>query len=210
MEKFRDSLYSFVVANAKPKTIKGGVWQRLLDALSKRPGKLVSNADLIRVSGQHNYARRIRELRAEGWNIVYSQSPQGYILGSVRKANKDTDKYVNLKLRQKVFERDSHTCQNCGYKGGETYPDGEVVKLEADHIISLKKGGRTVEENLLTVCSRCNAGKKSLYDYPETIKNKILSLNLSDSLRKRLSKLALKSGRTVNELVLEALERGLK
>lgn len=196
--------------NQKPKTTKGGVWQRLLDALSKKPGGLVSNAELIRVSGQHNYARRIRELRAEGWNIVYKQSPQGYILASIQQAVKDTDKYVNLKLRQKVFERDSHTCQKCGYKGGEKYPDGETVKLEADHVISLKKGGRTVEENLLTVCSRCNAGKKSLYDYPETIKNKILSVNLSEKTRKKLSQLALKSGRTINDLVVEAIDRGIE
>lgn len=199
-----------MATKSKAITAKGGVWQRLLDALSKKPGQLVSKDELMHVSGQHNYARRIRELRAEGWDILYKQSPQGYILQSLVKAEKDTDKYVNLKLRQKVLARDNHICQMCGHKGGERYSDGEMVRLEADHIISLKKGGRTVEENLLTVCSRCNAGKKSLYDYPETIKNKIISLNLPDELRARLNKMALDSGTTVNDLILEAVTRGLK
>lgn len=194
----------------KLQTSKNGVWQRLLDALAKKPGSLVTNEELIRVSGQHNYARRIRELRAEGWEIVYSQSPKGYKLVSTTRQDKDPDKYVNLKLRQKVFARDHHTCQMCGHKGGEKYADGEVVRLEADHIISLKKGGRTTEENLLTVCSRCNAGKKSLYDYPETIKNKVISLNLPDDLREKLNKSALESGSTVNEIILKAVRKGLK
>ena len=49
----------------KPKTQKGGVWQKLLDALYADLGNIVSNEKLIKVSGQHNYARRVRELRAE-------------------------------------------------------------------------------------------------------------------------------------------------
>ena len=181
-----------------------------MDALSKKPGELVTNAKLIEVSGQHNYARRLRELRAEGWDVVYSQSPMGYVLRSTTKKDKDTDVYINLKLRQKVLERDRYTCQLCGYKAGETYPDGEPVRLEVDHIKPLKQGGKTVEENLWTLCSRCNAGKKSLLDYPETIKNKILSVNLTEEARKILSELSLKTGRTVNDLVVEAIDRGVK
>ena len=193
-----------------PKTEKGGVWQKLLDALAKNVGKVVSNEKLIQVSGQHNYARRVRELRAEGWDIVYSPSPTGYTLRSIKKIEKNTDKYINLKLRQKVLERDGYTCQACGHKGGEKYADGEVVRLEVDHIVPLNQSGKTVEENLWTLCSRCNAGKKSLYAYPETMKSKILSVNLTEEMRKKLSDLSLKSGRTVNDLVVEAIGRGIE
>lgn len=194
----------------KPTTTRGGVWQRLLDALSKKPGALVGNEKLIEVSGQHNYARRIRELRAEGWDIVYSPSPMGYTLRSLEKNGKTTDVYINLKLRQKILERDQYICQLCGHKGGEKYDDGQVVRLEVDHIKPLKQGGKTTEENLWTLCSRCNAGKKSLFDYPETIKNNILSVNLSEGTRKKLSELSLKTGRTVNDLVIEAIDRGVE
>jgi len=194
----------------KPQASKGGVWQRLLNAMSKKVGEIVGNDELIKVSGQHNYARRIRELRAEGWDIVYSPSPMGYTLRTNTRADKNTDVYINLKLRSKVLERDSYTCQRCFHKAGEKYSDGEIVRMEVDHIDPLKNKGRTVEENLWALCSRCNAGKKSLLDYPETAKNRILSINLSDDVRQKLSKLAKTSGRTVNDLVIEAINKGIK
>lgn len=193
-----------------PKTNKGIVWQKLLTALHADLGNVVSNEKLIGVSGQHNYARRVRELRAEGWDIVYSASPSGYVLRSTEKKLKNIDEYINLKLRQKILERDRYACQLCGHKGNEPYADGEIVKLEVDHIIPLKQRGKTAEENLWTLCSRCNAGKKSLLDYPETIKNKIVSLNLSDELRKQLGDLALKRGETVNKILLEIIRRGIE
>jgi len=197
--------------NKKIKTEKGGVWQKLLNSLVNNLGNVVPNETLIKVSGQHNYARRIRELRAEGWDIVYSaNNPSGYTLKSTNKISKSADKYINLKLRQKVLERDNYTCQLCGYKAKEKYDDGEAVRLEVDHKTPLKQGGKTVEENLWSLCSCCNAGKKSLLDYPETIKNKIISLNLPDDLRQQLSELSLKKGDTVNSLILEAIRIGLK
>jgi len=194
----------------KPKTEKGGVWQKLLNALYSDLGNIVPNEKLIKVSGQHNYARRVRELRAEGWDIVYSASPRGYILRSTGKTDKNVDAYINLKLRQKVLERDNYTCQLCGHKANEKYADGESVKLEVDHIVPLEHNGKTAEENLWTLCSRCNAGKKSLLNYPETAKNKIISVNLPDDVRKKLSELALKRGDTINALVLDAIRNGLK
>jgi len=192
------------------KTNKGIVWQKLLDALYADMGNIVSNEKLIKVSGQHNYARRVRELRAEGWDIVYSASPTGYILRSTDKTSKNADVYINFKLRQKVLERDQYTCQLCGHKANEKYADGESVKLEVDHILPLKQAGKTVEENLWTLCSRCNAGKKSLLDYPETVKNRIISVNLPDDIREKLSELALKRGETINSLILDAIRRGIK
>lgn len=194
----------------QPKTSKGVVWQKLLNALYADIGNVVSNEKLIKVSGQHNYARRVRELRAEGWDIVYSASPTGYILRSTKKTSKNADVYINFKLRQKVLERDRYTCQLCGHKANEKYADGESVKLEVDHILPLKQSGKTVEENLWTLCSRCNAGKKSLLDYPETIKNRIISVNLPDDIREKLSELSLKRGETINSLILDAIRRGIK
>jgi hypothetical protein len=193
-----------------PITKKGGVWQRLLDALYANIGTVVANERLIEVSGQHNYARRVRELRAEGWDIVYSASPSGYILKSIIKTDKDADVYINQKLRLKVLDRDRYTCQLCGHQVGDVYDDGEKVRLEVDHIVPLKQGGKTLEENLWTLCSRCNAGKKSLLDYPETLKNKIISLNLPDEARVKLSQLALERGVTINDLLLDVIDTGLK
>lgn len=57
-------------------------------------------------------------------------------------------------LRFQILKRDNYTCQICGKKAS----DG--VELEIDHIIPISKGGRTVPNNLQTLCKRCNRGKR--------------------------------------------------
>ena len=57
------------------------------------------------------------------------------------------------KLRYSILKRDGFRCQICG-RGAE---DG--VKLHVDHIIPVSKGGKTVPENLRTLCEDCNLGK---------------------------------------------------
>lgn len=194
----------------RPVSNKNGVWQKLLDALYDNLGKIVTNEELMKVSGQHNYARRIRELRAEGWKIKYMNSQGGYILKSEKKSSVAVDKYINLKLRTKILERDNYTCQLCGSTNKDNRSKKQKVILEVDHIKPLTLGGETVEENLWTLCGRCNAGKKSLLAYPETVKNKIITLNLPDELRSKISERARKRGMTVNSLLMSIIESELE
>lgn len=56
-------------------------------------------------------------------------------------------------LRYKILKRDNFHCCDCG-RGVE---DG--VKLNVDHILPIKKGGKTEEKNLQTLCWDCNIGK---------------------------------------------------
>lgn len=58
-------------------------------------------------------------------------------------------------LREKIKERDNNTCQKCGI----STRDEKNLLLEIDHIIPLSKGGITSEENLQTLCWRCNRSK---------------------------------------------------
>lgn len=60
-------------------------------------------------------------------------------------------------LRYKILQRDKMRCTICG-RGQE---DG--VKLHVDHIKPVSKGGRTVPENLRTLCQDCNLGKSDSY-----------------------------------------------
>lgn len=62
-------------------------------------------------------------------------------------------KIMNDDIRYNVLKRDNFTCQKCGI----TSKDG--ARLEADHIIPVSKGGKTVMSNLQTLCDRCNSGK---------------------------------------------------
>ena len=58
-------------------------------------------------------------------------------------------------LRQRIKERDNYTCQYCGLSIAQE----ANLLLEIDHIIPLSKKGLTTEENLQTLCWRCNRAK---------------------------------------------------
>ena len=67
-------------------------------------------------------------------------------------------KKMTQSMRYDVLKRDNFRCTICG-RGQE---DG--VKLHVDHIRPVSKGGKTVMENLRTLCSDCNLGKRDKYD----------------------------------------------
>ena len=62
---------------------------------------------------------------------------------------------MTSKLRQQIKERDGYTCKHCG-ASVEQEPH---LLLEIDHIIPVSKGGLTTEDNLQTLCWRCNRSK---------------------------------------------------
>jgi predicted HicB family RNase H-like nuclease len=194
------------MAQQRPTTPKHGVWQIILDLLFDNLGELVTNEQLVEATNQHNYARRLRELRAEGWQIVYKNSPSGYIMPTTDRVEKNPGEYVNLRLRTEVLERDNYTCQMCGFSAGQKYQDGEVVRLEADHILPLAEGGQTTVDNLQTLCSRCNAGKKAVAAY-STIDDKVsLVLRLEKETFEMLEAEAKKLKVSVKQLIQTRLE----
>ena len=64
---------------------------------------------------------------------------------------------MTAKLRELIKTRDNFTCCNCG---NSTYAEPNLL-LEIDHIIPISKGGCTVEENLQTLCWKCNRAKSN-------------------------------------------------
>lgn len=60
-------------------------------------------------------------------------------------------------LREKIKKRDNYTCKYCG----NSIKKEPNLLLEVDHIIPLSKNGITTEENLQTLCWRCNRHKGS-------------------------------------------------
>ena len=64
---------------------------------------------------------------------------------------------MTQKLRDFIKKRDNYTCCNCG---NSTYIEPNLL-LEIDHIIPVSKGGRTVEDNLQTLCWKCNRAKSN-------------------------------------------------
>lgn len=70
---------------------------------------------------------------------------------------KEQRNMMTSKLRQHIKERDNYTCKYCG---NSTFKEPNLL-LEIDHIIPVAKGGCTVEDNLQTLCWKCNRQKSS-------------------------------------------------
>lgn len=64
---------------------------------------------------------------------------------------------MTSKLRAYIKQRDNFTCCQCG---NSTDKEPNLL-LEVDHIIPIAKGGLTVEDNLQTLCWKCNRSKGS-------------------------------------------------
>ncbi len=61
-------------------------------------------------------------------------------------------------LRFLIMKRDSFRCQLCGRSAAED----SGIHLEVDHKTAVSAWGRTVEDNLWTLCRECNRGKRDL------------------------------------------------
>src|SRR5262245_61399441 len=64
--------------------------------------------------------------------------------------------YIPAELRRLVVARSDGLCEYCLIT-----EDDAFYGCEADHIISEKHGGLTLEDNLANACFRCNRGKGS-------------------------------------------------
>jgi hypothetical protein len=62
---------------------------------------------------------------------------------------------VPLGLRYRILKRDCFRCVKCG----ATPATDPQCQLEVDHKVPVALGGRTVPENLQTLCHPCNSGK---------------------------------------------------
>ena len=64
---------------------------------------------------------------------------------------------MTKKMREAIKVRDNFTCCTCG---NSTHTEPNLL-LEIDHIIPVSKGGYTVEDNLQTLCWKCNRAKSN-------------------------------------------------
>ena len=58
---------------------------------------------------------------------------------------------VSNKMRFSIYERDGNRCRKCGSR----------YDLEIDHIFPISKGGKSVYDNLQTLCHDCNVEKSN-------------------------------------------------
>lgn len=56
---------------------------------------------------------------------------------------------MSKKISPVIFQRDGNRCINCG----------ATEHLTVDHIIPIHKGGTNEQDNLQTLCGKCNSSK---------------------------------------------------
>jgi 5-methylcytosine-specific restriction endonuclease McrA len=80
-------------------------------------------------------------------------------VGILSKRNvRRTPRDINWRLRAKILIQDNCICRMCG----ESPAKNPETMLHVDHITAWVNGGETVEENLQTLCARCNIGKSDI------------------------------------------------
>lgn len=72
-----------------------------------------------------------------------------------QKTAKGQRQLMTKKLREYIKKRDNYTCRYCKI----SIHDEPHLLLEVDHILPIAKGGLTKEENLQTLCWKCNRSK---------------------------------------------------
>ena len=74
-----------------------------------------------------------------------------------RAANDAEHAKVTRQMRYEVLRRDGFKCVRCC----RSAKDG--VRLHVDHIVPVSRGGKSVMNNLQTLCEDCNCGKGNRY-----------------------------------------------
>lgn len=87
--------------------------------------------------------------------VLPDREEQKTLLNNKAEYKKENSRNVSLTLRLKVLTRDNFRCVFCGKS-----PATDVgTRLHIDHIEPFSKGGKSILENLQTLCEECNLGK---------------------------------------------------
>jgi hypothetical protein len=103
-------------------------------------------------------------------------------------------KPISKGKRFEIFTRDGFRCRYCGDSSSEK-------TLVIDHVIPVSKGGTNDDDNLVTSCDSCNAGKSAKMlkseEVPEDVKLRIAQ-ERNEMIK--LAKQARQASRAINRL----------
>ncbi len=172
----------------------------ILKLLLNNVGRVVSNDIITKATGIRSWARQLRFLRQEGYDIKFVRKENGYILLSEIKKEGQKRVPINQKQRYRILKRNGFRCRACGLGAS----DG--VKLQVDHKVPVDWKGKELYENgdLQTYCEPCNLGKKNFYsDFDREEIEKIFSLKSGTAKIEFLFRQ--RKGQPISYEVLEAI-----
>ena len=188
----------------------------MLDMLAS--GEPVSASDLLKASGQAEYARRLRELRDEGgYDLVSYHDGETVVWKLQSKKIKESKKrtYLGAKAKNKML-LDHRSCVLCGKKFSKDR------KSVFDHKVPLIKGGNGEEENFQPVCVLCNNLKRAeckgcslecqtcFLAFPEKFESPLILKNFNGELFKKLKSYAKRYKLTKEDYAKKLLEEAIR
>ena len=120
-----------------------GTWHKALEAFVVRMNQ--DERELEQTSGVKSEEKTHKHEITKRPEVI-KQKP--YILTENRRE-------IGLGLRYKILSRDKFKCVRCGVSPAVDH----TCQLHVDHKVPFSKGGRTILENLHTLCENCNLGK---------------------------------------------------
>lgn len=140
-----------------------------LAAVWRQLGRQPGHVEMVKRRGLSRYSAAAYRDRFGSWNealLAFARFARGEVIKATARPRRPrcrpprtpAKRRVSARLRSKVLIRDNCQCRMCG-----TSPlKDAAVTLHVDHIVPWSKGGRTVLNNLQTLCARCNIGKSDL------------------------------------------------
>ncbi len=183
------------------------------------PKAWVRSSDLLTLTGQKYFDRRIRELRDEMGCDIETAPLNGEHCYRIKFPNRkriNPRGYLSESKKKALFRHFEFTCQIWGV----VLAPG-VRGLQADHKIPLMRGGSHSEANWQPICNQCNVGKRSACEgcsddclvcpwaFPEKV-GKVTLLRLPSLVLEELGKRSGKDQQQLEREIIQILKNDLK
>jgi len=100
------------------------------------------------------YLEKSRMFFTRDMEVALESVSRATLSSKVRKQLSSVERSeISDSLRYDILNRDGFKCVICGAR------KSQGVRLHVDHIVPVSKGGRSIPDNLRTLCERCNIGK---------------------------------------------------
>jgi len=114
-----------------------------------KSSKIIIMPEREKIHGYHCNKKPKYEQYCETCDLIYVWFKGNCIKCGGKLTKVCPGRYVGPIKRQRIYDRDNNRCVKCG----------NFHKLTIDHINAISKGGNNEDDNLQTMCEKCNSDK---------------------------------------------------
>jgi 5-methylcytosine-specific restriction endonuclease McrA len=150
--------FNIFISHLKLSEVKLNLLKRLWTSGNTFPKDWVKSSELLTLTNQKYFDRRLRELRDSGGIDLETKPINGehcWRLNSKNISQIINRTYLTTTQKKELFEQAKHTCSICG-----KFALAGVRGLQADHRVPLSRGGSEELRNWQPICNECNVVKR--------------------------------------------------